>query len=92
MNKRVTIYVYGKVQGVFFRYHTKKKALSLDLKGWVKNLDDGGVKILAEGRKENLEALIEWCRKGPPFAKVNNMTHEWTRIASDKFESFSIKN
>ena len=90
MNKRITIYVYGRVQGVFYRFHTKRKAKSLNLRGWVKNQDDGGVKILAEGKKQDLETFLLWCRRGPPFAKVNNISHEWTNIASDKFDSFKI--
>ncbi|MBT4352125.1 acylphosphatase, partial [archaeon] len=48
-------------------------------------------KILAEGKKQDLETFLLWCRRGPPFAKVNNISHEWTNIASDKFDSFKIK-
>ncbi len=55
---RVHILVSGLVQGVFFRAHTREKASELFLSGWVKNLPDGRVEILAEGERENLEKLI----------------------------------
>ncbi|MDP6476716.1 MAG: acylphosphatase, partial [Nitrospinaceae bacterium] len=61
----VHIIVHGRVQGVFFRASTQTRALELSLVGWVRNLPDSSVEIHAEGDRENLELLIEWCRQGP---------------------------
>ena len=65
--------VSGRVQGVFFRAHTQKEAQRLGLKGYVKNLDDGTVEVVAEGPKEKLEKLAAFCRKGSPAAEVNEV-------------------
>jgi len=68
MMKHLIIKIYGSVQGVFFRDSAKRRADELGLKGFVKNEPDGSVLIEAEGNAENLEKLIEWCRKGPDLA------------------------
>jgi acylphosphatase len=67
------IFISGKVQGVFFRHSTKEKADEFGLFGWVKNLDDGKVEIVAEGDKENVEKMAEWAKKGPRFARVESV-------------------
>lgn len=64
------ILVQGKVQGVFFRAGTKKKADELGIKGWVKNTDDGHVEIVATGDHDPIKTFIEWCYIGPPRARV----------------------
>jgi acylphosphatase len=89
VNKRIHARVIGKVQGVFFRYHAKKQAKLLKLTGWVKNLSDGSVEIVAEGKEEDLDKLMEWCRRGPPFAKVNNLTFH-KAVYLGEFEEFKI--
>ena len=71
--KRLHIYVSGIVQGVFFRSNTVHKANSLQIKGWVKNLPDSRIEILAEGTKEMLDAFLDWCEKGPPNAEVDSV-------------------
>ena len=68
------IIVIGLVQGVFYRAQAKEKADALGLTGFVKNLDNGGVEIFAEGPEEKLKELEQWCRKGPPKAKVTDVT------------------
>jgi tRNA pseudouridine55 synthase len=65
--------VYGRVQGVGYRYFVKERAQSLDLFGYVKNLEDGTVEVLAQGREENLQKLIEELKKGPFLARVDKL-------------------
>jgi acylphosphatase len=84
------IEVRGKVQGVWFRYFTQQKANDFDIKGWVKNLPDGGVYILAEGQVADLETFASWVRQGPPLARVSSIGIS----RSDKtigFPGFEIK-
>lgn len=71
--KRYHIKVFGKVQGVFYRKSTQKRAEHYDITGYVKNRDDGSVEIEAQGAESKLEQLIEWCHKGPERANVNNV-------------------
>ncbi len=80
--------VHGRVQGVFFRASTQKKAEELGLAGWVKNRPDGTVEIHAEGQQETLEKLIEWCRQGPALASVSSIDLDW--INAGGMESFDI--
>ncbi|MBU2555889.1 MAG: acylphosphatase [Bacteroidales bacterium] len=68
--KGVSITVFGKVQGVGFRFYTKKKADELNLTGWVKNMRDGSVYIEAEGENQDVDTFIDWCRQGPEWAQV----------------------
>ena len=88
---RVRLVVEGKVQGVFFRANTKKMALSLGLKGFVKNLATGSVEIIAEGEATKVEELISWCRKGNPPAEVDRLLIY--EAPSDTFyDSFRIEH
>ena len=64
------IFVFGKVQGVYYRLSTQRKASSLSLTGWVCNRMDGSVEIYAEGKKKDLQTLLSWCHKGPEMANV----------------------
>lgn len=84
----VHLIVSGRVQGVFFRAHTKEVADSLHLLGWVKNLPTGEVEIYAEGEIKNLEKFIAWCKVGPPAAKVSKVKIDWRKEEKD-LESFS---
>lgn len=70
------IRVTGTVQGVFFRANTVDKAHALDLKGWVRNREDGSVEIHAEGADADLKTLEEWCHTGPATAKVESVIAE----------------
>jgi len=72
MKKHFTIRVSGLVQGVFFRASTKAKAAEFGVTGFVRNEPDGSVYIEAEGEEENLEKFLQWCRKGPANASVEN--------------------
>ena len=73
MNIRVRVLVSGKVQGVFFRSSTKDKAEELGISGWVRNLSDGRVEAVFEGEKEDVDKMVEWCRKGPEYARVTGV-------------------
>lgn len=91
MNRsRVHLKVSGSVQGVFYRANTQKVATSLGLYGWVRNLDDGGVELIAEGPEEKLRELVVWCRKGPPAARVTDLDVQW-ETHQNEFSSFNIR-
>ncbi len=79
--KTISISVRGKVQGVFFRANTEKIARELKLLGWVKNEDDGSVRIVARGDEASLKKLIDWCHKGPEAARVDSV--EITEVDTD---------
>ena len=68
---RVHIVVLGRVQGVYFRQSTRKKALALGVSGWVRNRNDGSVEVVAEGPEAAIERLVEWCGTGPEMAQVS---------------------
>lgn len=74
---RVHLVVSGRVQGVFFRQSTADTARRLGLRGWVRNLPDGRVEAEAEGERAALETLVEWCRRGPPAARVDDLEVGW---------------
>jgi acylphosphatase len=79
MKKRgAIIKVYGKVQGVGFRYYTHKKANELGLTGFVQNRPDGSVYIEAEGQEEKLDEFILWCHEGPGWARVTKVQVQHT--------------
>ena len=87
---RVHLIIHGDVQGVFFRDFVNKTATALKLKGWVRNTSEKTVEVVAEGEKENLKELIEKCKKGPPFADVENISIEWAE-ATEEFSDFKIR-
>ncbi len=87
--KRLHIIVYGKVQGVFYRGSAVKQAKSLGLNGWVKNLEDGSVELLAEGEDGKLAAFLEWCKEGPEDAEVYGFQTNWSDYKAE-FSDFAI--
>jgi acylphosphatase len=89
MKARVHIFVSGRVQGVFFRDHTRRWASSLGLSGWVRNLVDGRVEVMAEGEKEKIEDLIGKLREGTPQSWVEDVETEWTEHKGE-FSGFNI--
>ncbi len=74
--KRVHVVISGKVQGVGFRASTRRRAKNLELAGWVKNTEDGKVEAVFEGEDDNVDEMLEWCRKGPSIARVVNVDVE----------------
>ena len=83
--------VYGRVQGVFFRYFVRNIARNLGLKGYARNLPGGNaVEVQAEGNKQQLEELIEQLKIGPPGAQVKEVEINWSAY-SGQFTTFSIR-
>ncbi|MCB1670663.1 MAG: acylphosphatase [Gammaproteobacteria bacterium] len=64
-------FVAGRVQGVFFRAETRRKALELGLDGWVRNVVDGRVELLISGPPEVVDSMLAWLRHGPRLARVD---------------------
>lgn len=83
------IRVTGTVQGVFYRVTTVEKATVLGITGWVRNCEDGSVKIHAEGEVEKLKQLEEWCKKGPPAAHVESVLCK--EVAEEGFTNFATR-
>ena len=77
MTVRPHLWISGRVQGVGFRGHTERRARRLDLKGWVRNLPDGRVEVVAEGGRDAVEEFLAWCRRGPRHARVDSVREEW---------------
>ncbi|HEV8376419.1 MAG TPA: acylphosphatase [Candidatus Polarisedimenticolia bacterium] len=77
--------IEGRVQGVGYRYFTRRTARRLGIKGLVRNLPDGTVEAIAEGSAEALEAMEHWLRAGPPGSRVDGVkTTEETRLVEDE--------
>ena len=70
---RRRVMVGGRVQGVFFRASCRDRAVAIGVHGWVRNLDDGRVEVVAEGEPDAVDALVAWCRNGPPHALVTEV-------------------
>ncbi len=82
--------ISGRVQGVFYRASTQREARSLGLQGWVRNLPDGRVELVAEGPRPALEALVHWCGDGPSAAEVTGLEEAWGE-ATGTFSAFTIR-
>jgi acylphosphatase len=89
MKSRLHIKVYGDVQGVFFRANTQSQAQKLGVFGWVRNVNDGSVEVLAEGEHEKLQKLLDWCQHGPAGASVSKVDFEW-QVNMDEFSDFRV--
>ena len=79
----------GLVQGVWFRKYTQEQAQLLGLTGWVRNVPDGTVEIVATGEEKPLENFVAWCHQGPRGARVSNVALEETILQT--FASFEIR-
>ena len=88
--KRCHVYLRGRVQGVWFRGSTREEAVRLGVTGWVRNLPDGRVELVAEGEDALVDALVEWCRRGgPPMARVDDLEISW-EAPSGSFTEFNV--
>ena len=87
---RIKITGYGQVQGVGFRYHTRKKAQELNLTGYVTNKPNHTVEIVADGTDENLAALVAWAKVGPLRANVSHIEVE-DCLPVNRFDAFIIE-
>jgi len=88
--KRYRILVSGRVQDVCYRYYTQTEASALALTGYVRNLPDTNVEIVAEGPEKQIQKLLSWTRKGPPMANVTGVTFTKEEYL-DEFISFEIR-
>ena len=80
---RLHVLIEGRVQGVFFRASTRDEARARGLAGWVRNLADGRVEAVFEGDRPVVENMIAWCRKGPPYAYVDQIDIDWQPYRGD---------
>lgn len=86
--KRAVVVVRGSVQGVFFRVETRDRARSLGVAGWVRNARDGTVEAAFEGDGEQVESMVDWCRRGPAGARVETLEVAWVEPEGE--DGFSI--
>ncbi|MFO7965935.1 MAG: acylphosphatase [Desulfobacterales bacterium] len=92
MNRtRAHVMISGRVQGVFFRVETRETALRKEVTGWVRNTRDGRVEAVFEGNDEEVQQMIQWCRKGPPGARVNHVDIEQEEFRNE-FDTFSVRH
>jgi acylphosphatase len=87
---RLHLIITGRVQGVFFRRAAAERARAPAIGGWARNLDDGSVEIVAEGRRANLELLLSWAHNGPRQARVDTVRAEWER-SQQEFARFQVR-
>ena len=86
--KTIRLTIKGKVQGVFYRATAKDIADALGIKGWVRNLPDNNVEIKATASEEILQKFMNWCKQGPPKAKVDEVIIE--ELELQEFNDFRI--
>lgn len=86
---RATVRIRGLVQGVNFRYFTRRTALQHNLTGTVRNLPNGDVEAVLEGRERDVRAVLDWCRRGPSAARVDELLIDW-EDPKGGFESFEV--
>ena len=82
--------VSGRVQGVGFRWFVRQRALELGLAGYVSNLPDGQVEVVASGDQGVLELLLRDLQQGPPYAAVAHVEKQEISVEHDQFISFNI--
>lgn len=87
---RAHVLISGHVQGVFYRASTQRQANSLALRGWVRNLPDGGVEAVFEGEQATVERMLAWCRVGPPNAYVTDVDVCY-EPAGGEFTGFAVR-
>lgn len=87
--KRIHVWISGRVQGIFFRANTRRKAMDLNLKGWIKNLEDGRVEAVIEGKDSDVKKMLEFLQKGPLGARVTKFDVKEEKYKGE-FEFFEI--
>ncbi|HBT83794.1 MAG: acylphosphatase [Desulfuromonadales bacterium GWD2_61_12] len=87
---RAAVVIMGEVQGVSFRYFTRRVALQQRVCGWVRNLPGGEVEALFEGEETDVRTVLDWCRRGPDAARVDAVRVEM-RIYTGEFANFEIR-
>jgi len=87
---RAHVFVSGRVQGVFFRSEARYEAKRRGVSGWVRNLPDDRVEAVFEGEEENVQKILDFCRRGPPGAKVTQTDVTWESYRGE-FRDFEIR-
>ena len=87
---RAHLFISGVVQGVGYRWSCHREAGSRELRGWVHNLPDGRVEAVLQGPKEEVEAMIQWCYRGPSEARVSGIEVAYEDVKDD-LKSFGIR-
>lgn len=90
INKRVHVFYSGLVQGVGFRYTAQDIAMSLGITGWVKNLEDGRVEIVAEGKEEGIKEFLDRLAKGQLRQYIKDIESSWEKPTGE-FDDFDIR-
>ncbi len=85
MKKSVRLYINGTVQGVFFRMFVKENAERYNVKGFVRNLEDGRIEVFLEGNSDEVNKMIELCKKGPKHTQIRNV-----EIKPERFQDFKV--
>mgnify|MGYP001586672628 FL=1 len=83
MKKSVRIYIEGTVQGIFFRGFVKENAERHNVKGFVRNLEDGRIEVFLEGNNDDVDKMVELCKKGPKHSDIKNV-----EVKPEKFQDF----
>ena len=91
MSRNFTARIYGLVQGVGYRYFALRQAKDLGLVGFVRNLPEGSVQVLAQGPDSKLEAFLKLLRQGPSGARVSRMEVEWSEKGEGDLTDFTIE-
>lgn len=88
MKKSIRLYISGTVQGVFYRAFVKENAEKLNVKGFVRNLEDGRVEVFLEGNPEEVKKMADLCKKGPKHSMIKNVEEKPERFQD--FKTFKI--
>jgi len=88
--RRLQLRIRGRVQGVCYRAYASDKAQALGLSGEVRNRVDGSVELIAEGEQPVLQALLDWCWQGSPWAQVDAIDTDWSNVAGEH-AGFQVK-
>jgi len=88
--KAIKVVVKGRIQGVGYRANTHKKATQLGITGYIRSVQGREIELVAEGKEEALEELIEFLEEGPSGAEIEECQVEWIEV-TDEFIRFSIK-
>ena len=83
MKKSLRLYITGAVQGIFFRQFVKENAERCNVRGFVRNLEDGRVEVFIEGNNEDVDKMVDLCQKGPKHSKIDKVD-----IQEEKFQDF----
>lgn len=86
---RIHVTISGKVQGVWFRASAKEQADRLGLTGWVRNLSDGRVEVMAVGSQDDINAFREWLKQGPTLAQVTHF--EFEELPWEEYNNFEVR-